>query len=534
MPNDAELRADRASASRNAFCNTAMCSPSRATLLTGRYPAQHGVDADPDRADLRPDPRNAPAVRGDDGRDPAAPRRAAPAGAHAVRPRRCCGSARAPATSRTAPRHPQPRRLLRGAGYEVAYKGKWHLTQPLSGDGRCWPAGRRRTPSDRARLRVRRLGAARRRREHEGRALRRRQRRRIGEGWDEVYTRQVEALARPRRPARAVLPRGLARQPPRRARLPGLVPCAAATPTTEFRDLGVELPPTVDEDLRDKPAVHSLMRMGMTAYLGPLRDRARAARLRQLLRPPAPRRRREDRPPPRRARRPDRPRSLRSRTVVVRCADHGEMGLSHGGLRQKTFNAYEETINVPLVVSNPVLFPRPAETDALASLVDVLPTMLTLAGRDGPRRAARPGPVPGARRAAAPSASGCGRGGRPRRRSLEHPRRRRASRTRSTSPTTTTRRRPRSQEAPGQPNRVRASAPQRGKYAVYFDPEGQGAGRVRAVRPRARSRRATNLVDRTSGEPRDAAARRLRAELGDRLETLMSANGTASPHVQAV
>ena len=44
------------------------------------------------------------------------------------------------------------------------------------------------------------------------------------------------------------------------------------------------------------------------------------------------------------------------------------MGLSHGGLRQKTFNVYEETINVPLVVSNPVLFPGPAESDALASL----------------------------------------------------------------------------------------------------------------------------------------------------------------------
>ena len=121
----------------------------------------------------------------------------------------------------------------------------------------------------------------------------------------------------------------------------------------------MELPPTVDEDLRDKPAVHALMQMGMTAYLGPLRNRrdqldyvnfyahlhrvvdAKIGRVLAALGDAAD------------------PGSLRSRTVVVRCADHGEMGLSHGGLRQKTFNTYEETINVPLVVSNPVLFPTP-------------------------------------------------------------------------------------------------------------------------------------------------------------------------------
>ena len=70
----------------------------------------------------------------------------------------------------------------------------------------------------------------------------------------------------------------------------------------------------------------------------------------------------------------------------MRCADHGEMGLSHGGLRQKMFNVYEETINVPLVVSNPVLFPRRRETDALASLVDVLPTLLAPRRRRGAGR----------------------------------------------------------------------------------------------------------------------------------------------------
>ena len=36
----------------------------------------------------------------------------------------------------------------------------------------------------------------------------------------------------------------------------------------------MRLPPTVDETLAGKPSVHSLMRMGMTAYMGPL-DTAR-------------------------------------------------------------------------------------------------------------------------------------------------------------------------------------------------------------------------------------------------------------------
>lgn len=68
-------------------------------------------------------------------------------------------------------------------------------------------------------------------------------------------------------------------------------------------------------------------------------------------------------------------------TVIVRMSDHGgEMGgMSHGGLRQKVFNAYEETLRVPLVISNPLLFPEPVRTDALASLIDVMPTLATLA-----------------------------------------------------------------------------------------------------------------------------------------------------------
>ena len=42
MPNEAEL-ARTGLTFRNSFCNASMCSPSRATLFTGLYPARHGV-----------------------------------------------------------------------------------------------------------------------------------------------------------------------------------------------------------------------------------------------------------------------------------------------------------------------------------------------------------------------------------------------------------------------------------------------------------------------------------------------------------
>jgi arylsulfatase A-like enzyme len=55
------------------------------------------------------------------------------------------------------------------------------------------------------------------------------------------------------------------------------------------------------------------------------------------------------------------------------------MGLTHGGMRQKNFNFYEEATRIPLVYSNPTLFPKPVQTDALVSHVDFLPTLASLA-----------------------------------------------------------------------------------------------------------------------------------------------------------
>jgi len=72
-------------------------------------------------------------------------------------------------------------------------------------------------------------------------------------------------------------------------------------------------------------------------------------------------------------------------TLIIRTADHGEMGMTHGGQRQKNFNFYEESLRVPLVYSNPRLYPTPQSTKALVSHVDFVPTLASL--YDAPKAA---------------------------------------------------------------------------------------------------------------------------------------------------
>lgn len=78
--------------------------------------------------------------------------------------------------------------------------------------------------------------------------------------------------------------------------------------------------------------------------------------------------------------------SLADAAIVTFTSDHGEMGLAHGGLRQKTFVAYEEALRVPLVISNPVLFPdhHIQRSMALATLVDIMPTFMEIANVSNP------------------------------------------------------------------------------------------------------------------------------------------------------
>ncbi len=74
---------------------------------------------------------------------------------------------------------------------------------------------------------------------------------------------------------------------------------------------------------------------------------------------------------------------LADNTVILRFSDHGEAGLSHG-MREKAYSVYEEMIHIPLIVHNRGLFPEPAETDAFYDHLDLLPTLLDLAGVANP------------------------------------------------------------------------------------------------------------------------------------------------------
>ncbi|MQA76587.1 MAG: sulfatase-like hydrolase/transferase, partial [Solirubrobacterales bacterium] len=144
----------------------------------------------------------------------------------------------------------------------------------------------------------------------------------------------------------------------------------------------IELPQTVDEDLRTKPAVQrqfvrifnlagklensEMKRAYLNFYANLMKasDRYLLDVLNTL-----------------------EATGLRDDTMVIRTADHGEMGLAHGGLRQKNFNFYEETLRVPLIYSNPKVFKRAQHSQALVSHVDFLPTIASLFGAPRSARA---------------------------------------------------------------------------------------------------------------------------------------------------
>jgi arylsulfatase A-like enzyme len=523
MPAEAQLR--RTGVSFEQACTaTSMCSPSRATFLTGAYPSSHGVTLTLTMGDLWPNPRNLPFVLRE-------ARRLALSG-EASRER--LGRQFIRSLLRRGPRggnepelpagFPTLATRLRDAGYTVAYKGKWHLTKPVA--GREWSA------ADSERI-ERDFGFAgweapdageNTDAEHFGGGNAGRSR----EGWDEDYVRQVERfLADPGLPEPFCLVISLV-NPHDVLGYPASYEAGGYTPG-QFSEFGVQLPATVDEDVREKPSVHALMKLGQIAYLGPLATAqarsdyvnfyaylhqvvdAHIGRVLSALGDAAD------------------PASLRSRTVIARIADHGEMGLSHGGLRQKMFNAYEETIRVPMVVSNPVMFGGGAaiETSAPASLVDVVPTLLGLAGAPATgtlhgrslcgvlAHHARP-------ENAAMQASGVDWSGVT---SIESEVsvRGHALFTYDDHQAATA-----LQEVAGQPNRIRCVRDGRWKYAVYFDPTHRAASEFELYDLDADPLEQRNLVVARGGAARTAAAGRELPRLREMLQQACAEIGAAA------
>ena len=78
------------------------------------------------------------------------------------------------------------------------------------------------------------------------------------------------------------------------------------------------------------------------------------------------------------------PTPLANDTLILRISDHGELGMTHGGLRQKAFNVYQETLKVPIVFSNPEMFGGGKQSSTQASLIDMMPTLASVLGVPAP------------------------------------------------------------------------------------------------------------------------------------------------------
>jgi choline-sulfatase len=317
---------------RNAFTNSCMCSPARTTMMTGYFPAQHGVKYtleldmdDPAKYDQVEMPLDLPNL----------------------------------AT------------VMSAAGYEVVYKGKWHLNKPAN--GRTWVPSdvgqygfTRWNPQDAgANQDIPEAGGG--DPDNDGRFMN-------ADG--DVDAGEEGVLAYLRSEA--------ARRQPFFLVVSLVNPHDVLFYPKTYLDAGyddswlegdIELPDTVDEDLATKPTVQGqfLKLFGVTGLLDtPEKQRNYLNFYGNLMKAS------------------DRylvdvldaleAEGLLDDTVVIRTADHGEMGLAHGGLRQKNFNFYEESLRVPLVYSNPRLFPAGRHSDALVSHVDFLPTLAGLFG----------------------------------------------------------------------------------------------------------------------------------------------------------
>ncbi|MBQ37861.1 MAG: hypothetical protein CME04_15855 [Gemmatimonadaceae bacterium] len=69
---------------------------------------------------------------------------------------------------------------------------------------------------------------------------------------------------------------------------------------------------------------------------------------------------------------------LRDDTLIVYASDHGEMLYKNGICEKHTF--FEDAVRIPLIFSQPGVVPEGERTEALVSNIDILPTVLRMAG----------------------------------------------------------------------------------------------------------------------------------------------------------
>ena len=72
-------------------------------------------------------------------------------------------------------------------------------------------------------------------------------------------------------------------------------------------------------------------------------------------------------------------------TIVILTADHGEELYAHNRYLYHSCSVYQTTLHVPLGISAPGLIPAGARVPQTVELIDVMPTILALAGLPAPR-----------------------------------------------------------------------------------------------------------------------------------------------------
>lgn len=146
---------------------------------------------------------------------------------------------------------------------------------------------------------------------------------------------------------------------------------------SDFENIPVKLPETVNENLETKPTVQQVWK-DLCQFNGPINTESKAKKYVQFY---AYLSSVVDKEINKVLNALD-DNGLTDDTLIVRISDHGDMAMAHGMQRQKMYNVYRQSLNIPMIFSNPKMFPEGTTTEALAGLIDLMPTMANFAGID--------------------------------------------------------------------------------------------------------------------------------------------------------